>query len=199
MINQLSNLWFSSRWAISFSLSEYFFHHWQTQSNDWSVTTFNCYVKSTRFSAELEGDVSISVIPVIDMQEQLHPPTPTHTHIQTKAAGQQKQTPLEQGLFILERGHKETVWPQHFKPSEAINYKVSGCKGLLMCIDSYCTKRQKQSLAVLSGWIPLQKYLDNMHPCDSWKNNGPICVYSPGKCTVCVKSTLTNDIVLQGN
>lgn len=57
----------------------------------------------------------------------------------------------------------------------------------LMCVDSSCTKGLKQSLAVMSGWIPFPKYR-YMHPCDSWKekkNNGPICVYSLGKGTVC--------------
>lgn len=82
-----------------------------------------------------------------------------------------------------DRGHKEAVWPQHFKPSEAINYKVSGRKSSLMYIDSYCTKRQKQSMAVLSGWIPLPKYLDTMHPCEKqWSN---LCLQSGQRHSVC--------------
>lgn len=41
------------------------------------------------------------------------PPGP-HTQTHTwgiKGAGQQKQTRLEHGLFILKRGHRRTEWP----------------------------------------------------------------------------------------
>lgn len=86
-----------------------------------------------------------------------------HTHTGIKGAGKQKQTPLEHSLFILAGGHREMVWPQHFK----LNYRVPWGERSLMCIDSNRTKGPKQSLYVLSGWIPLSKYLDNMYPCDT--------------------------------
>lgn len=54
--------------------------------------------------------------------------------------GQKLQDKQKQTVVYLEWGHKEAAWPRHFKPPRAINYKVSGCKGSLMCIESYCTK-----------------------------------------------------------
>lgn len=44
---------------------------------------------------------------------------------------------------------------------------------------------QKQSLAVLSGWIPLPKYLDT-YPCDSWKKQwSNLCLHSGRRHSVC--------------
>ena len=68
-----------------------------------------------------------------------------------------------------------------------------------MCIDGYCTKGVKTIdgcfVCVNSSpkipWYVSLWYLE--------KHNGLFCVYSLGKDTVCVKSTLTNDIVLLGN
>lgn len=117
----------------------------------------------------------------------------------TKGAAEQKQTSLEDGfIYAIPRAHGNSVGPNTSnRVCEATKYKVSGGKCSLMCIDSLRTKRHKQSLAVWSARIPLPEYLDNMHPCDSWKkkNNGPMCVYSLSEGPVCVKSSLTNGIV----
>lgn len=113
-----------------------------------------------------------------------------------KGTGEQQQTLLEWSFLSYTEG---TGKCSGLDTSDATNYKVCGCKTSLMCIDSSRTKVQKQSMAVLSGWIPLPKYTDNIYPCDSCKNKGLICVYRLGEEAQCVKSTLTNDIVLLGN
>lgn len=99
------------------------------------------------------------------------PPTHTHTLGQKERDNNNKH-PLNM------RGHRETARappPRHFKPGRP-----------LKCIDSYCTKGRKQSLAVMSGWIPLSKYppicvlgiVENKQ----WSN---LCLHSGRRHSVC--------------
>lgn len=95
----------------------------------------------------------------------------THTHWDKRSGTTTTNTPWTCEGTGRQRGPP----PRHFKPGRP-----------LKCIDSYCTKGRKQSLAVMSGWIPLSKYppicvlgiVENKQ----WSN---LCLHSGRRHSVC--------------
>lgn len=111
--------------------------------------------------------------------------TQNYTIVEIKRSGKTTTKPLNTVYLSKPEGTGKQCGPDTSNRASEVHW---------CALIATAQKGQKQSLAVWSGWIPLPKYLDT-YPCDSYKNNGLICVYTRGKGTVCVKSTLTNDIV----
>lgn len=109
------------------------------------------------------------------------PPTPTHTWGRTKeGGGQRKQTQkLEHTSVVGASGHKEAVWPQHFKPT---------IWGSLMCIDSYCTKGTKTIIGcfVCSDSSPkIPRYVQWSNLCLQSERSHRVCEIHANKTILC--------------
>ena len=111
------------------------------------------------------------------------PPTHTHTH----TLGQKEQDNNNKHPLNM-RGHRKTAPPDTSNPTVHWSVLIATVQRdennhWLLCLVEFLS--QNTPRYVSSGWLKI--------------NNGLICVYIPGDGTVCVKSTLTNDIVLLGN
>lgn len=109
------------------------------------------------------------------------PPTPTHTWGCTKeGGGQRKQTQKpEHTLVVGASGHKEAMWPQHFKPT---------IWGSLMCIDSYCTKGTKTIIGcfVCSNSSPkIPWYVQWSNLCLQSERSHRVCEIHANKTILC--------------
>lgn len=118
-------------------------------------------------------------------RHELRPSTPTATQ-GWKEQDNKSKLPLNTVYLSLAEG---TGKRRGFKPS---------IWSSLMCVDSSCTKGLKQSLAVMSGWIPFPKYPDICILVIVGKRKKTMVqsVFTVWAKAQCVKSMLTNAIVL---